>query len=829
MFSSLFVNPWMLAGGAAVASPIVVHFFFKARFRPLPWAAMRFLKEAIEQTSRRLKFQEWILLALRCLLILLLAVALARPKKDVTGPVGRGESVDAVLLFDTSYTMGAPAGDMEVEENGQKVPRPVTRMDRAKHAALAILDGLPANSSVQILACADRAEKPCDLGPKSLYDIAAARKIIKGIEPTALATDFLPGLSEALTVCDRGTHAAKEVYFLTDVQKLGFTRQPAIKAKCDEISRKARLVFIRCTTPPDPKKPKAPPPPLTNVAITDIRPLGIIPQARAGVPFVISLKNTGSETVRGVKVGLTVGDGGLEKEPPTAAPKKSGTDVGTTATQLDEIKAGQTATVTLTAVMPAAGPQVLTARLTGDDLPGDNRFDRVILARDTIRVLVVDGTPNPTDPTRSGAHAVRIGLNPTMSTRFLIQPRVVSSGEARGEHLRDNQTALAPHLVVLCNVPVQCTDPGPQPKTSQPRVAPLSSEFVADLAEFVRNGGGLIVACGDRAEWSANADYAKENGRDVRRLFPAYNRVLGSGGAKLLPFDLDTDAENKADSTTPQTPFVAAPESAARPSFLELFRDPPYAQALNEVTATKMFRLKETGSYAVGGQVLLRMTDGRPLVAARMVGEGQVVLVTTTLDLRAGDNPRTGESGVPWGTFAARPKAMIPFLHLTAAHLTARKVPEGAHTAGQPLEWAPRGKVAEFDLIKPARPSDSGPRRVSLGAPKSSEGRIPTLRTTDTWDSGLYYIVPAGERETAGPVFAVNPDLHEAENLDAATDDDLKSWLGHDPTVFQSGAGIQDAVVEQRTRREWTEWLLLALLLLLVVESVWAWICGRSW
>ena len=62
-----FLAPTMLAGAAAVGIPIALHFFYKARYRKLPWAAMEFLKEAIEQTSRRLKFQEWILLALRCL------------------------------------------------------------------------------------------------------------------------------------------------------------------------------------------------------------------------------------------------------------------------------------------------------------------------------------------------------------------------------------------------------------------------------------------------------------------------------------------------------------------------------------------------------------------------------------------------------------------------------------------------------------------------------------------------------------------------------------------------------------------------------------------
>src|SRR5437588_12472936 len=106
-----FLAPWMLLGGLAVSVPIALHFFFKARYKPLPWAPMRFLKEAIEQTSRRLKFQEWILLALRCLAIILLALALARPGLKSATTAGRGEAIDAVLVFDTSYSMAARLGE----------------------------------------------------------------------------------------------------------------------------------------------------------------------------------------------------------------------------------------------------------------------------------------------------------------------------------------------------------------------------------------------------------------------------------------------------------------------------------------------------------------------------------------------------------------------------------------------------------------------------------------------------------------------------------------------------------------------------------------------
>ena len=39
-----FLSPLLLLGGLAVAVPIALHFFYKVRYRKLPWAAMRFLK-----------------------------------------------------------------------------------------------------------------------------------------------------------------------------------------------------------------------------------------------------------------------------------------------------------------------------------------------------------------------------------------------------------------------------------------------------------------------------------------------------------------------------------------------------------------------------------------------------------------------------------------------------------------------------------------------------------------------------------------------------------------------------------------------------------------
>ena len=74
-----FLNPALLLGLFAVAVPIIIHLLNRRRFRRVPWAAMRFLKVSVEQNQRRMKIEDFILLLLRCAMVALLALALARP------------------------------------------------------------------------------------------------------------------------------------------------------------------------------------------------------------------------------------------------------------------------------------------------------------------------------------------------------------------------------------------------------------------------------------------------------------------------------------------------------------------------------------------------------------------------------------------------------------------------------------------------------------------------------------------------------------------------------------------------------------------------------
>ena len=59
-----------MAGGAA-AVPVIIHLLNRKRYVVVNWAAMRFLLAAQKKNVRRLKLEQWLLLAVRTLLVLL--------------------------------------------------------------------------------------------------------------------------------------------------------------------------------------------------------------------------------------------------------------------------------------------------------------------------------------------------------------------------------------------------------------------------------------------------------------------------------------------------------------------------------------------------------------------------------------------------------------------------------------------------------------------------------------------------------------------------------------------------------------------------------------
>src|SRR5437764_15218638 len=107
MFAVLFASPAaaLATAAGAAAVPVIIHLLNRRRYRIVDWAAMRFLLAAQRQNVRRLRLEQWLLLAIRCLVLVLLAGALAAvtpwaesiwqrvlPGNTLTGPVISGRT-----------------------------------------------------------------------------------------------------------------------------------------------------------------------------------------------------------------------------------------------------------------------------------------------------------------------------------------------------------------------------------------------------------------------------------------------------------------------------------------------------------------------------------------------------------------------------------------------------------------------------------------------------------------------------------------------------------------------------------------------------------------
>jgi hypothetical protein len=102
-----FLAPWFLLGGLAIAGPIVFHLIRRAARERMPFSSLMFLRPTAPKVTKRSKLEHFWLLLLRCLALLLLAAAFARPflMKDVALPTASGDVRQIVLLVDTSASM----------------------------------------------------------------------------------------------------------------------------------------------------------------------------------------------------------------------------------------------------------------------------------------------------------------------------------------------------------------------------------------------------------------------------------------------------------------------------------------------------------------------------------------------------------------------------------------------------------------------------------------------------------------------------------------------------------------------------------------------------
>lgn len=104
-----FAYPGFLWALLSLAIPIIIHLFNFRRVQKIFFSNTRLLKQVKEETTKRRRIKNWLILLARLLFLLFLVLAFAQPFLPASEQFSSGKNV--VLYIDNSYSMSAPMAD----------------------------------------------------------------------------------------------------------------------------------------------------------------------------------------------------------------------------------------------------------------------------------------------------------------------------------------------------------------------------------------------------------------------------------------------------------------------------------------------------------------------------------------------------------------------------------------------------------------------------------------------------------------------------------------------------------------------------------------------
>lgn len=201
-----FLAPWMMLGMTAAAVPLVLHLLRRSKPMVVRFAAMEFLRKSVQETSKRIRFRDLILMLMRMGVLMLLAFAMARPTLSLISGSG---PVDAAILVDVSRSMATVEGQS-------------SRLEQAVKAAGALLDHLPKGSTARLFAVSDRV---ADLGIGQAGEFDSLREALANLAPTDRSGDLFPAFASAIDLLRSSPLSQRKVFLFSDMQPAGWQKQ----------------------------------------------------------------------------------------------------------------------------------------------------------------------------------------------------------------------------------------------------------------------------------------------------------------------------------------------------------------------------------------------------------------------------------------------------------------------------------------------------------------------------------------------------------------------------------------------------------------------------
>ena len=474
-----FLNALLALGGMAFSIPLIIHLLNRSRYITLDWGAMQFLETSVRVNARRVQWKQLLLLLIRCLIPVMLALAMARPIILSWRDSGDANAMALVVVLDDSLSM------QSVDDQEQNPA--VTRWQRACQQLSDIADQLPSGSTICMVLSGTPPEVRSDLDP------ASWRKELEQLaQKTTCAgrLDVQSSVERGVEWLQQTTQAKRHVLVVSDFANADWSGDSI------ESITEIEPILARQSIPV--------PWSFLNVArsISDdsphsdiaIRTMEIAPRiATVGTPLTVTatIQNF-SESAHQIPVRLVADNEEIELQSLTVPPRSSlSTRFRWTPRSNGDIE----------------------LRVDADHRdrnPADNTMTRVMRVSAPTRVLLVDGARRP-EAMKSESDFLRYALTPFALLQGLpgdaFATRVVDSNGWDEAILKEHD------LIVCCNVP------------------DLSPQHRKWIRSFLEKGGAALFALGDGVQVDRYNTWEKISEGGVRpgKLLP---RTEWNGGFK---------------------------------------------------------------------------------------------------------------------------------------------------------------------------------------------------------------------------------------------------------------------------------------------------------
>jgi len=221
----IFLNSAVLFGLFAASIPIIIHLLNLRKLKKIEFSTLTFLKELQKNKIRKIKIKQWLLLALRVSIILLLVFAFARPTLEgiAIGGTTSAAKTSAVFIIDNTFSMSV------VDGNG-------SYLNQAKETLKDLLNQLQEGDDAVLVLTSDTGNEK-----KLSNNLSDIHKQAENINISGKKGYLHNAVVKAAKILSGSNNFNKEIYILSDFQSTGLAEDQSFSDLSELLNDKIKM------------------------------------------------------------------------------------------------------------------------------------------------------------------------------------------------------------------------------------------------------------------------------------------------------------------------------------------------------------------------------------------------------------------------------------------------------------------------------------------------------------------------------------------------------------------------------------------------------------